>query len=200
MYIYTLIQYLDSSVGKTSLLNRYSKNEFSLRYKETIGADFLTKLIEREQDTIQLQLWDTAGTEKYHSMGSSFYRNTEACILVFDLTNLDTFKSIETWRTTFLGQLNPSEPNIYPFILIGNKSDLNNNVQSIQGEIDNYCKEHNNMPFFMTSAKDNINLEEAFNKIIDLAIEKNVKNEDNFVPTKNLKLTVEKPKKKKKCC
>ena len=181
-------------------MNRYSKNEFSLRYKETIGADFLTKLIEREQDTIQLQLWDTAGTEKYHSMGSSFYRNTEACILVFDLTNLDTFKSIENWRTTFLSQLNPSEPNIYPFILLGNKSDLNNNIQSIQEEIDNYCKEHNNMPFFMTSAKDNINLEEAFNKIIDLAIEKNVKNEDNFVPTKNLKLTVEKPKKKKKCC
>ena len=133
-------------------------------------------------------------------MGSSFYRNTEACILVFDLTNFDTFKSIENWRTTFLGQLNPSDPNSFPFILLGNKSDLNNNIQTIKEEIDNYCKEHNDMPFYMTSAKDNINLEEAFNKIIDLAVEKNTKNDENFVPTKNLKLTVEKPKKKKKCC
>ncbi len=200
LYNYKLFQYLNFSVGKTSLLNRYSKNEFSLKYKETIGADFLTKLVERGEDTIQLQLWDTAGTEKYHSMGSSFYRNTEACILVFDLTNPDTFKSIENWRTTFLDQLNPSEPNLYPFILIGNKSDLNNNIQNIQSEIDNFCKEHNNMPFFMTSAKDNINLEEAFNKIIDLALEKNAKSDENFVPSKNLKLVPEKPKKKKKCC
>ena len=53
-----------------------------MQYKSTIGADFLTKSIQKDEDTIQLQLWDTAGAEKYHSMGQSFYRNSQACILV----------------------------------------------------------------------------------------------------------------------
>ena len=133
-------------------------------------------------------------------MGSSFYRNSETCILVFDLSNADSFKTIENWRTEFLEQLNPPDASTYPFILLGNKSDLKDKIQISQEEIDNYCQEHNNMPFFMTSAKDNINLEEAFNKVIDLAFERNSKNEDNFLPTKNLKITQEPKKKKKKCC
>ena len=191
--------YIYYSVGKTSLLNRFTKNEFSLHYKETIGADFLTKVIERGTDTIQLQLWDTSGGEKYHSMGSSFYRNAETCILVFDLTKSDSFKNIEIWRTEFLKQLNPPEGDKFPLILLGNKSDLGN-MQITQEEINNYCREHNNMPFFMTSAKENINLEEAFNKIIDLAYERNNKNDENFVPVNNIKLTREEPKKKKKKC
>ena len=134
-------------------------------------------------------------------MGSSFYRNSETCILVFDLTNADTFKNIETWRTEFLDQLNPSDANTYPFVLLGNKSDIKNQIQINNEEIENYCKEHNNMPFFATSAKDNINLEEAFNKVTDLALERNTKNDETFLPeTKNLKLNTQPPKKKKKCC
>ena len=73
-------------------------------------------------------------------------------------------------------------------------------MQITQEEVENYCREHNNMPFFMTSAKDNINLEEAFNKIIDLAYERNNKADENFVPTNNIKITREEPKKKKKKC
>jgi len=115
------------------------------------------------------------------------------------LSNADTFKNIEVWRTELIKQLNPSEGDKFPFILLGNKSDLGN-MQVTQEEINNYCSEHNNMHFFMTSAKDNINLEQAFNKIIDLAYERNNKNEDNFVPVNNIKITREEPKKKKKKC
>ena len=197
--IYFSFLYLNYSVGKTSLLNRFIKNEFSLHYKESIGADFLTKVIERGHDTIQLQLWDTAGGEKYHSIASSFYRNTETCVLVFDLSNPDSYKNIEIWRNEFLKQLNPSEGDKFPFILLGNKSDLGNSSIA-QEEVENYCKAHNNIPFFMTSAKDNINIDEAFNKIIDLTYERNSKNEDNFVPVNNIKITREEPKKKKKKC
>ena len=133
-------------------------------------------------------------------MGSSFYRNSETCILVFDITNKDSFTNVENWRTEFLDQLNPPDAKTYPFLLLGNKSDMSNDMQVTKDEIDNYCKEHNNMPFFMTSAKDNINLEEAFNKVIDLAYDRSAKNDENFVPeVKNLKITQE-PKKKKKCC
>ena len=82
------------------------KNEFSLQYKSTIGADFMTKSVQKNDDLIQLQLWDTAGAEKYHSMGSSFYRGAETCILVFDITDNESFKNVETWRSEFLNQLN----------------------------------------------------------------------------------------------
>ena len=142
-----------------------------------------------------MQLWDTAGAEKYHSMGQSFYRNSGTCILVFDITDPETFKNIESWRTEFLEQLNPKNPNEFPLLLIGNKSDLQSDMKVNDEDIQNYCKEHNNMPFFMCSAKDNVNLEEAFNKVVDMALEYNKKDDENFVPeVKNLQLTLE-PKK-----
>jgi Ras-related protein Rab-7A len=176
------------------------KNEFSLQYKSTIGADFLTKSIEKNEDSIQLQLWDTAGAEKYHSMGQSFYRGSETCILVFDITDNDSFKNVETWRAEFLNQLSPKNPNEFPLILIGNKCDMKQDSQVSDEAIQNYCKEHNDLPFFMCSAKDNINLEEAFNKVVDMALENIKKKEDDFVPdVKNIKIVPE-PKKKKKCC
>ena len=144
-----------------------------------------------------MQLWDTAGAEKYHSMGQSFYRNSGTCILVFDITDPETFKNIESWRTEFLEQLNPKNPNEFPLLLIGNKSDLQSDMKVNDEDIHNYCKEHNNMPFFMCSAKDNVNLEEAFNKVVDMALEYNKKDDENFVPeVKNLQLTLE-PKKRK---
>ena len=74
-------------------------------YKTTVGADFLTKEMQKGEDTIHLQLWDTAGTEKYHSLGQGFYRNTELCVLVFDQTNFESFQHIETWRKTIFGKL-----------------------------------------------------------------------------------------------
>ena len=162
----------------------------------------MTKSLQKGEDTIQLQIWDTAGTERYNSMGQSFYRNSEACVLVFDLTLPDSFKNVENWRKDFLSSLNPPDPNTYPFILVGNKSDIKNNILVNNDEIDAYCKEHNNMPYFATSGKEDINLEETFAKVADLAYERNTKNEDNFVPveTKFLKVNKEEPKKNKCGC
>ena len=96
--------------------------------------------MQRGEESIQLQLWDTAGAERYNSMGSSFYRNSEACILVFDLTNQDSFKNIETWRNEFLNTLNPPDAATYPFILLGNKSDMSNVITVKNEEIEAYCK------------------------------------------------------------
>ena len=134
-------------------------------------------------------------------MGSSFYRNSEACILVFDLTSLASFKNVESWRNEFLKSLNPPDSATYPFILLGNKSDMSSDIKVSNEAIDNYCKEHNNMPYFATSAKEDINLEEAFNKVADMAFIRNTKNEETFVPTdtKFLKVTQNEPK-EKKCC
>ena len=73
----------------------------------------MTKNLEKGEDIIQLQIWDTAGTERYNSMGQSFYRNSEACVLVFDLTNKDSFKNVEVWRNDFLSSLNPPDADKY---------------------------------------------------------------------------------------
>ena len=90
------------SVGKTSLLNQFVKNQFSMQYKSTIGADFLTKECNIDGTIIQLQIWDTAGAERFNSMGPSFYRNSDCCILVYDVTDSKLFDSIENWRKEFL--------------------------------------------------------------------------------------------------
>ena len=160
----------------------------------------MTKNLEKGEDIIQLQIWDTAGTERYNSMGQSFYRNSEACVLVFDLTNKDSFKNVEVWRNDFLSSLNPPDADKYPFVLVGNKSDMKDSIQVNNDEIVAYCKEHNNMPYFSTSAKEDINLDETFAKVADLAYERNVKNEDNFVPENKFIKMEREPPKKGRCC
>ena len=176
------------------------KNQYSLIYKATVGADFLTKSIEKGNDVIQLQLWDTAGTERFHSMGASFYRNSVLCVLVFDLTNPESFNNVEMWRKTFLDQLQPQNPEAFPFVLIGNKMDMEGEITVNNEDIQKYCKDHNNMPYFSASAKESTNVEEAFNKVADLAYEKNVKEEEEFVPPSNINVQIQKPVQKKGCC
>ena len=95
----------DSGVGKTSLMNQYVNRKFSNQYKATIGADFLTKDITLEDGRqVTLQIWDTAGQERFQSLGVAFYRGADACVLVYDVTSQNSFKTLETWRDEFLIQ------------------------------------------------------------------------------------------------
>ena len=170
-----------------------------MQYKITVGADFLTKEIKKGEDSIHLQLWDTAGTEKYHSLGQGFYRNTELCVLVFDQTNIDTFQHIETWRKDFLESLNPPEGDKYPFVLLGNKNDRTDEIKVNQEDIDKYCEKHNNIPYYSVSALSNSNVEEAFNNVAELALERNTKNDDVLLPEIR-PIQIEKEPEKKGCC
>ena len=175
------------------------KSQFTQNYKATVGADFLTKQIKKEDCTINLQIWDTAGSEKFHSITTGFYRNSETCVLVFDLTNSSSFENIEIWRKEFLESLNPPEGDKYPFLLIGNKNDLKDNIQVKEKDIQQYCCSHNNMPYFSCSAQSSENVEDAFLKVVDLALERNSNNEDVHLPEiKNIQII--KDDKKKKCC
>ena len=133
-------------------------------------------------------------------MGASFYRNSVLCILVFDLTSLESFNDVEFWRKTFLDQLQPQNPESFPFILIGNKFDLKNDIKVNNEDIEKYCKEHNNMPYFNASAQDGINVEDAFNKVADLAYENAAKEEVDFVPPNNINVQIQNKNKKKGCC
>jgi GTPase SAR1 family protein len=134
-------------------------------------------------------------------MGQSFYRNTETCVLVFDLTAKESFDNIEIWRNNFLGSLNLSKDDNFPFILVGNKSDLKDDILVDQEKINYYCEQHNNMPYFSTSAKEKTNLEEMFSKVAELAVTRYNKNENevsDLAEKKFVKVKVE--PKKKKCC
>ena len=160
----------------------------------------MTKLVQYKNNSIQLQLWDTAGTERYNSMGASFYRNSELCVLVFDLTIEESFKNVDTWRQEFLNILNPPEGEKFPFVLIGNKCDMKSEIKISEEQIKDYCEKYNNMAYFSASAKDGINLDEAFNKVAELAFERYTKGEENLVPeVKYIKID-KKEELKKRCC
>jgi len=105
-------------------LERFVNRRFSQQYKATIGADFLTKDMFVDDRNVNLQIWDTAGQERYQSLGSAFYRGADACVLVFDITDVKSFESLETWRDEFLVSASAPDPQHFPFVVLGNKCDL----------------------------------------------------------------------------
>lgn len=166
----------DSGVGKTSLLRQYINKQFIYQYKATIGADFLMKEIKIDNQIVQLQIWDTAGQEKYHSLGSSFYRNSDCCVLVFDKTDPKSFESIENWRNEFLTQLNSVDPDTFPFVLLGNKSDKECEIKISEQKVKAYCNQKK-IPYFETSAKENINIDMAFEEVSRLVFKRDLNDE-----------------------
>uniref|UniRef100_A0AAY4CBN2 Ras-related protein Rab-7a n=1 Tax=Denticeps clupeoides TaxID=299321 RepID=A0AAY4CBN2_9TELE len=154
----------DSGVGKTSLMNQYVNKKFSNQYKATIGADFLTKEVMVDDRLVTMQIWDTAGQERFQSLGVAFYRGADCCVLVFDVTAQNTFKTLDSWRDEFLIQASPRDPENFPFVVLGNKIDLENRqVTTKRAQV--WCQSKNNIPYFETSAKEAINVEQAFQTI-----------------------------------
>lgn len=159
----------DSGVGKTSLMNQYVNRKFSNQYKATIGADFLTKEVMVDDRMVTMQIWDTAGQERFQSLGVAFYRGADCCVLVYDVTTPSTFKTLDSWRDEFLIQASPRDPESFPFVVIGNKIDLENRVVSVK-RAQGWCHSKNEIPYFECSAKDNINVEQAFQTVAKQAL------------------------------
>jgi len=155
----------DSGVGKTSLMYQYVNKKFSNQYKATIGADFLTKEVMVDDKLVTLQIWDTAGQERFQSLGVAFYRGADACVLVFDVNVAKTFENLNSWREEFLIQAGPRDPENFPFIVLGNKIDLENSRVVSQKKAMAWCQAKNNIPYFETSAKEAINVEQAFQTV-----------------------------------
>merc|ERR1712072_797589 len=172
----------DSSVGKTSLMNQFVHRKFVSQYKATIGADFLTKEIVVDERPVTMQIWDTAGQERFQSLGVAFYRGADCCILVFDINRSVTFETLDHWRDEFLIQASPSNPNEFPFIVLGNQVDRNERAVT-QARAQVWCKEKRArpIPYFETSAKDGYNVENAFRTIARDGL-KQEKDEDIYLP------------------
>ena len=152
----------DSGVGKTSLMNQYVSKKFSNQYKATIGADFLTKEVMVDDRLVTMQIWDTAGQERFQSLGVAFYRGADSCVLVFDVNLGKTFENLDSWRDEFLIQAGPRDPDNFPFVVLGNKIDLENQRAVSQKRALQWCQAKGDIPYFETSAKEAINVETAF--------------------------------------
>lgn len=178
----------NSGVGKSALMNQYVNNRFSNQYRATIGADFLTKEMRVDNRMVTVQIWDTAGTERFQSLGAALYRGSDCCLIVFDVTSPTSFHAIDAWRTEFLVQADPSDPDHFPFIVIGNKTDLaDRQVSPRQGQ--EWCKGHS-AQYFETSAKESVNVEEAFLYAVRAAL-KNQKENESPPDLNSVQLTAE---------
>jgi Ras-related protein Rab-1A len=152
----------DSGCGKSALIIRYCDNEFSESYFNTIGVDFKMKTKEINNIKIKINIWDTAGQEKFRSLVSSYYRNADIVILTFDLTNIQSFRNIEYWynEIDFVNQHNKF---IY---LVGTKCDNINNIVVDKDEIDAFSKKYD-IKYYDTSAKKNINISDLFDNVFE---------------------------------
>jgi len=154
----------DSGVGKTSLMRQFVSGKFENRYKATIGADFFTHEEVIDGRPVNLQIWDTAGQERFQSLGSAFYRGADACMIVFDITSNESFSHITTWMQEFTLQAGNRD-----MILVGNKADQQDRRQVYNRGIQQWCQEHNNMPYVETSAKQNTLVAQAFRTVATAA-------------------------------
>ncbi|KAI4345165.1 hypothetical protein L6164_012316 [Bauhinia variegata] len=154
----------DSGVGKTSLMNQYVYKKYSPQYKATIGADFVTKEVQVDDKLVTLQIWDTAGQERFQSLGAAFYRGADCCVLVYDVNIPKTFETLNNWHDEFLKQANPNDPEVFPFVLVGNKIDIDgvNSRMVSEKKAREWCASRGNIPYFETSAKEGYNVDVAF--------------------------------------
>lgn len=159
----------NSGVGKTSLMNQFVNKKFSNQYKATIGADFLTKEVMVDDRLVTMQIWDTAGQERFQSLGVAFYRGADCCVLVYDVTAPDSFKALDSWRDEFLIQASPRDAENFPFVVLGNKVDLESRAVSCK-RAGQWCNSKGELPYFETSAKEAINIEQAFQSIARTAL------------------------------
>ena len=160
-YLFKIVLIGDSGVGKSNILSRFTKNEFNLESKTTIGVEFATKSIISDNKIIKAQIWDTAGQERYRAITNAYYRGAVGALLVYDITKPLTFENVEKWLKELREH---AEPHIVVMI-VGNKSDLKNLRAVKQEEASAFAEKHR-LAFMETSALESSNVELAFQTII----------------------------------
>lgn len=153
----------NSLVGKSSLIARFIENKFFDSYISTIGIDFFKKKVEIGHNEIDLQIYDSAGQEKYKSISKQYYHNSEGILLVFDLTSQESFVALDEW----IEDLEKVEKDL-PIVLVGNKSDLDD--RDVSEEEINKIINDKKFDYFETSALNGSNVNEAFMKLTELVI------------------------------
>ncbi|XP_075381066.1 ras-related protein Rab-11A-like [Mycteria americana] len=151
----------DSGVGKSNLLSRFTRNEFNLESKSTIGVEFATRSIQVDNKTVKAQIWDTAGQERYRAITSAYYRGAVGALLVYDIAKYLTYENAERW----LKELQDHADANIVIMLVGNKSDLRH-LRAVPTDEARSFAEKNGLSFLETSALDSTNVETAFHNIL----------------------------------
>lgn len=200
-----------SGVGKTSIISRYTTNVFKESLMTTPGANFTTKQVEFPQykKAIKFEIWDTAGQERYRSLAKVFYNNASACILVYDITNKDTFDDLINY---WVPEIKENTPKDIILALAGNKSDKYDKTEVSEEEGKSLAKEIKSI-YMRTSAKLNSSIDELFNAIgnkflnPNMEITSNLTKEEMILKNEQMrrdKIRINKNnnnnKNKKKCC
>ena len=178
----------DSQVGKTSLIHRFVRNSYEKQQKNTVGAVFHTYEEEINGQKVIMQIWDTAGQEKYRSLGPIYYRNASAGVAVFDVTNVDSLTGLQQWIDDF--KRHTDNPLLF---VVGNKMDLRQDDVGMSDAQANEFAEKNGAKLFLTSAKTGQNVKELFKDVFDEL----VKSGKCSIPEKRPAVKEEEPS---KCC
>ena len=191
--IINLITLGNSTVGKSCFIYKYARNEFRSSFVSTIGVDFLAKNIKLPSgQNVTIKFQDTAGQERYRSLGFNFVKMADGILLMYDITNMETFEAISGW----VESIKEIKGNDFPIILIGNKYDLNEKRKVSKKEGEKKAEE-NGFLFIETSCKDNINIEKAVNTIVNKITQGAIQLKSE---SQKIKLEKEKLKKHKRKC
>jgi len=156
-HLFKLLLIGDSAVGKTCILFRFSDDQFNSSFISTIGIDFKIKTVDINGKRVKLQIWDTAGQERFHTITTSYYRGANGIMMVYDITNPKSFDNITKW----LRNITDHAAEDVIRILLGNKSDMEDKrmISTARGK---EIADQNGIKFFETSAKNNVNIHDAF--------------------------------------
>ena len=182
----------DSSVGKTAIFNRCINNKFEENNNASIGVEFSTKTYTYQDKDYSLQIFDTAGEERFRCITQSYYHLGEGAFIIFDLTNKDTLESVKIW----LKDIEEANNNNTKLIILGNKNDLKEEHKIPDDEINDFLSEFN-IKFFKVSAKDGSNIEEAIYQMIDLLVKDSI---DISIKERIKSKSLKKKKNMDKCC
>ncbi|KAJ8546559.1 hypothetical protein K7X08_032633 [Anisodus acutangulus] len=160
-YLFKVVLIGDSGVGKSNLLSRFTRNEFSLESKSTIGVEFATRSLTVDTKVIKAQIWDTAGQERYRAITSAYYRGAVGALLVYDVTRRSTFENVEKW----LKELRDHTDQNIVIMLVGNKSDLRHLVAVTTEDAKSFA-EQESLYFMETSALEDTNVDNAFSEVL----------------------------------
>lgn len=156
-YLFKVVLIGDSGVGKSQLLTRYTKNDFQLSSKPTIGVELAHEDIEIDGRIIRAQIWDTAGQERYRAITSAYYRGALGAIIVYDITNPKSYENVERW----VDELKQYMDDKVVLMLVGNKVDLRH-LRAVEKETATSYAEEHRMHFVETSALNATNVDVAF--------------------------------------
>ena len=195
-YIFKVLLIGNSDVGKSSLILRYVDQIWNDVFVPTIGVDFKVKSLQIDNKRVKMQIWDTAGQERFRNVISSYFKGAHGILLIYDISARDSFKELENW----LGEVERNATPQVLKILIGNKCDLDEQRQITVDEGEAFAA-RNGMKFIETSAKNNTNVNEAFEALAKIMVESS--NKKNVIKVEKKTIKVNKGadlNAKKKCC